>query len=130
MRAAGAAVSSPGLNFGPPPPPPCASPPPALTSKEVRKGAATFPPPGVNGLGLPVEHGGIAWPLADGSWAFEYPNMVIYVDPNGRTRIAWDTHIEGDKLAYSVEYDKKSISYHHNDTVIHKDAEGTVVYHQ
>lgn len=74
-----------GLALGPPPPPLCASPPPEpVAGKKVRMSMAPFQHSEADGKG-----GGFAWPLADGSWAFQYPNMVLRVSKNGATRIAW-----------------------------------------
>jgi hypothetical protein len=68
--------------------------------------------------------GGSAFKLKDGGWAFQYPNMAARIDGTGSTRIAWPERL------FSVEMDPEGISYHANDTVIHRDVDGDLVFHQ
>jgi len=107
-----------------PRPPPCAPPPANLTHGDVRMVLAPFRPPGAVGAAVATKDGGKAWPLDDGGWAFQYPDMAVRMGLDGSTRIVWN------KTPYSIEYDESGISYHSGDTVVHKDANGDVMYHQ
>ena len=62
---------------------------------------APFKPPGAKSQrGVRTHDGGTAWPLEDGGWAFQYPDMALRMEQDGSTRIVWS------KPAYSVEYDE------------------------
>lgn len=88
---------------------------------------APFRPRGVNPDSLPARLNkgeGLIWQLTDGGWAFQYPNMSARVEAGGRVEIAW-TDPE-----YSVAVDADSVSYHAGNTVVHRDVNGNVIYHQ
>jgi len=107
-----------------PKPPKCAEPPPRMTKGEARMALAPFKPPGARGKGVKTEDGGTAWPLQDGGWAFQYPDMALRMTDDGSTRIVWS------KPAYSVEYDESGISYHVGQNVVHRDTNGDLTYQQ
>lgn len=114
-----------GPRRGPPRPPPCAAAPRVLEKSDVMMAMAPFRPVGaVNATPQTLPAGGKAFKLTDGGWAFQYPNMAARIDGKGITRIAWPDR------QFAVEMDPDGISYHSNDTVIHRDVEGDVVFHQ
>lgn len=77
----------------------------------------------IDNSAVPTTGKGIMWKLQGGGWAFQYPDMSARVDKNGRTEIAWG----GPR--YSVAMDDKGITYHSNETVVHRDVDGGLVYH-
>jgi len=107
-----------------PKPPKCAAAPPQMTKGEVRMALAPFRPPGARGKAVKTKDGGSAWPLQDGGWAFQYPDMALRMQEDGSTRIVWS------KPAYSVEYDESGISYHVGRNVVHRDTNGDLTYQQ
>lgn len=107
-----------------PKPPKCAAAPPAMNKGDVAMALAPFKPPGARGNGVKTQDGGKAWPLQDGGWAFQYPDMALRMAEDGSTRIVWS------KPAYSVEYDESGISYHVGQNVVHRDTNGDLTYQQ
>merc|ERR1719428_138266 len=85
---------------------------------------APFKPSGRYTQPASTADGGSAWPLKDGGWAFQYPDMAVRMSDDGNTRIVWA------KPAYAVEYDDSGISYHVGDNVVHRDVNGDITYHQ
>lgn len=67
---------------GPPLPPPCRVQPQPLTNvdRTMQRFLRYSPPISVVGM---VDDG-IAWPLQDGGWAFQFPNMPVHMDLEGR----------------------------------------------
>lgn len=111
--------------LGPPPPPPCAPAPRELEEADVRIGLAPFRPNGAApGSSQPLPDKGVIWPLKDGGWAFQYPDMMARLGKNGHVQIAWADP------RYSVQMDDNGISYHSKDQVVHRLTTGVVVYHQ
>lgn len=108
-----------------PKPPKCAGAPPKMSHADVRMALAPFKPPGAKSQrGVRTHDGGTAWPLEDGGWAFQYPDMALRMEQDGSTRIVWS------KPAYSVEYDESGISYHVGQNVVHRGANGDLTYQQ
>jgi len=107
-----------------PKPPKCAAPPPEMSKGDVAMALAPFKPPGARGKAVKTKDGGSAWPLQDGGWAFQYPDMALRMQEDGSTRIVWS------KPAYSVEYDESGISYHVGKNVVHRDTNGDLTYQQ
>jgi len=107
-----------------PKPPKCAAAPKEMSKGEVAMALAPFKPPGARGSGVKTNDGGSAWPLQDGGWAFQYPDMALRMQEDGSTRIVWS------KPAYSVEYDESGISYHVGRNVVHRDTNGDLTYQQ
>jgi len=105
-------------------PPKCGAAPPKITKGEVAMALAPFRPPGASHKAVITKDGGKAWPLEDGGWAFQYPDMALRMQADGATRIVWE------KPAYSVEYDESGISYHVGQSVVHRDTNGDVTYQQ
>lgn len=105
-------------------PPKCAGPPPKMNQGEVSMALAPFKPAGARGQMVETKDGGKAWPLQDGGWAFQYPDMAIRMQNDGSTRMVWA------KPAYSVEYDESGISYHVGRNVVHRDTNGDLTYQQ
>lgn len=110
------------LWHGPPPPPPCGPAPQPLDSASVSMGLAPFKPIGAVGNVSATRDGGLVWKLVDGGWAFQYPDMLAHVEQDGRTLMAWA------KKGLSVDMHEGGITYHHGDTVVHRDIYGRVVY--
>jgi len=107
-----------------PKPPACQAPPPKLTKGDVAMALAPFKPAGAKGKAVKMNDGGSAWPLSDGGWAFQYPDMAVRMAEDGSTRIVWA------KPAYAVEYDDSGISYHVGRNVVHRDTNGDLTYQQ
>jgi len=105
-------------------PPKCGAAPAKMTKGEVAMALAPFRPPGASHKAVLTKDGGKAWPLEDGGWAFQYPDMALRMQADGSTRIVWE------KPAYSVEYDESGISYHVGQSVVHRDTNGDVTYQQ
>jgi hypothetical protein len=107
-----------------PRPPACAAAPKKLTKGDVAMALAPFKPAGAQGKAVKTKDGGSAWPLQDGGWAFQYPDMAVRMQQDGATKIVWN------KPAYAVEYDESGISYHVGDNVVHRDTNGDLTYQQ
>jgi hypothetical protein len=107
-----------------PKPPACAAAPKKLTKGDVAMALAPFKPSGAKGKGVKTKDGGTAWPLQDGGWAFQYPDMAVRMQQDGSTRIVWN------KPAYAIEYDESGISYHVGRNVVHRDTNGDLTYQQ
>lgn len=71
---------------------------------------------------MPIKHGGHAWRLEDGGWAFQYPTMAARVAHDGMTNLAWS------KPEYAVEVDPEGVSYHAGDTVVRRDVGGGITF--
>lgn len=118
-----------GPRLGPPPPPACAEAPPSLTAADVRRKLAPFAPPGAAGGSFQgrqsyQSENATIWPLADGGWGFQYPDMYARVHAAGQVEVSW----ANGEYTVSMEDDRQA--YHSKNTVVHQDAYGSLVYHQ
>lgn len=112
--------------LGPPKPQACPEAPPVLTHDDVLKVSAPFKPPmaGFDSQPYRAKDNSTIWPLMDGGWAFQYPDMYAHVDKNGKLEVAWG------EAEYAVAMEDDRVSYHSKNMAVHKDAYGTVVFHQ
>lgn len=115
--------------LGPPTPPKCSAAPADLLNEHVQTALAPNKPEGASAEPVHIRDGGLAWPLADGGWAFQYPKMALRMDKKGQNlRAAWAG--EGGAPAYAVEYNEYGYQYHVGNTVVSHEANGDLVYHQ
>lgn len=117
------------LQVGPPRPPACAAAPAELNNERVLTALAPNKPEGAADGPVHIRDGGLAWPLQDGGWAFQYPKMALRMDKGGQNlRAAWAG--DGAAPAYAVEYNENGYHYHVGSTVVSHEANGDLVYHQ
>jgi len=115
--------------LGPPTPPKCSAAPSELKNEHVQTALAPNKPEGATAEAVHIRDGGLAWQLADGGWAFQYPKMALRMDKNGQNlRAAWAG--EGGAPAYAVEYNEYGYQYHVGNTLVSHEANGDLVYHQ
>lgn len=114
--------------LGPPLPPQCAPEPPELKNEHVETALAPNRPENSKPNPVALKDGGLAWPLNDGGWAFQYPTTALRMDSEGNLRAAWKG--EAGAPAYAVQYNEYGYEYHIGSTVVSHEANGDLVYHQ
>lgn len=121
----------PGPRLGPPLPPPCPVAPPSVSETDVRKKLAPFRPPGAADGSFQgrqsyedEDKNATIWPMQDGGWGFQYPDMYARVHPGGQVEVSWANG------KYSVAMEDDRVGYHSQDTVVHSDVYGSLIYHQ
>merc|ERR1719162_640250 len=66
--------------------------------------------------------GGLAWPLKNDGWYFQYPDMILRKLKNGMTNIRWTDP------PYAVDYDANGITYYTGRSKVHRTINNDVMF--
>mmetsp|Transcript_99437 Transcript_99437/g.186828 ORF Transcript_99437/g.186828 Transcript_99437/m.186828 type:complete len:451 (+) Transcript_99437:92-1444(+) len=106
-----------------PKPPACPAPLPELTNNDLGLALAPYKPADrTSEKAIKLRDGGLAWPLRNKGWYFQYPDMVLRMRKDGSTSIRWTNPL------YAVDYDANGIVYYTGRSKVHRTISNDVLY--